>query len=583
MRGVILAGNRGTALFALADRFTKAALPVAGEPLLVHQIAFFRRAGVRRVAVVATAPAGDLAARVSAVRVPGMEVRYLEEERAGGTAGCLRLVREFAGGEPLLVLAGNTFVERLDLERLAAFHRERRAQVTVVAAAGNGAAAGLENLVVEPDGAVREVRVLHASKDQRRSLRPAGIYLLDPRALDAVPDRGYMDLKEQLLPEVKRRGGAVVAYTVSSGLHRVDRIGDYFRLNAAVLRNGYLADRNRARGRTEILDRVWAGPGVRVAPTAYLLGPVVLGEGCVVEPHAQIIGPASLGAGCHVGRSALVRESVLWDGVRCLPHSRVEQSVVAAAAVVRRNQRVIGSVLVRDGLAAAGLEADPPAPAETAAAGVPTGRALVAGLRRRVYAAAKRGLDVAGAAAGLVLLAPVLLAVAAAVKLDSPGPVIFGQRRCGRGGRTFTMYKFRTMVRDAERLQADLAHRNEVDGPMFKISKDPRVTRVGRFLRRSSLDELPQLVNVLKGEMSLVGPRPLRMEEMAFSPSWRDLRLRVRPGMTGLWQVSGRTRIAFDQWIAYDVEYIRNQSLWLDLKILWRTAVMVLRGAGRDA
>lgn len=133
------------------------------------------------------------------------------------------------------------------------------------------------------------------------------------------------------------------------------------------------------------------------------------------------------------------------------------------------------------------------------------------------------------------------------------------------------MIKFRSMVSKAEDLQQKLRSENEVDGPMFKISDDPRITRLGRFLRKTSLDELPQLISVIKGEMSLVGPRPLQMKEMKLNPGWRDLRLRVTPGITGLWQISGRTRVSFQEWIKNDVEYIRTQSFWLDMKILFRT------------
>jgi lipopolysaccharide/colanic/teichoic acid biosynthesis glycosyltransferase len=178
----------------------------------------------------------------------------------------------------------------------------------------------------------------------------------------------------------------------------------------------------------------------------------------------------------------------------------------------------------------------------------------------------------------LGLFSPLLVAVAALVKLDSDGPVFFLQRRCGKGGREFLMYKFRTMVADAESRRRHL--RNEVDGPMFKVTQDPRVTRIGRYLRMTSLDELPQLVNVLRGEMSLVGPRPLASEEMCVNSAWRETRLSVKPGITGLWQINGRATRQFSDWVRYDTEYVAGRSLLGDLKILVLTVPAVLRRRG---
>jgi exopolysaccharide biosynthesis polyprenyl glycosylphosphotransferase len=193
----------------------------------------------------------------------------------------------------------------------------------------------------------------------------------------------------------------------------------------------------------------------------------------------------------------------------------------------------------------------------------------------------KRLVDIVLSGLGLVAIIPVALVISAAIKLDSPGPVIFAQDRVGRGGQRFRFYKFRSMYTDAERRLSELTVHNEADGPVFKIRKDPRISKVGAFLRRTSLDELPQLVNVLKGEMSLVGPRPpLPREVEQYRPS--DLvRLSVKPGLTCLWQIRGRSTLGFDIWMEYDREYISRLSLWLDLSILVRTvwAVLSCRGA----
>jgi exopolysaccharide biosynthesis polyprenyl glycosylphosphotransferase len=192
----------------------------------------------------------------------------------------------------------------------------------------------------------------------------------------------------------------------------------------------------------------------------------------------------------------------------------------------------------------------------------------------------KRIFDVLVSALALAALAPLFLAIAVAIKLDSPGPVLFRQRRVGLHGRAFWLYKFRSMVQGAERMLADLQDRNEMDGPVFKMREDPRVTRVGRWLRRSSLDELPQFWNVLHGDMSVVGPRPPIPGEVKQYESWQRKRLAVRPGITCTWQISGRNEVEFEKWMQLDLHYIENWSLWHDLKIVLLTLPAVIRGRG---
>lgn len=193
----------------------------------------------------------------------------------------------------------------------------------------------------------------------------------------------------------------------------------------------------------------------------------------------------------------------------------------------------------------------------------------------------KRAIDILGAAAGLLIASPILIAAAIAIKLTSPGPVLFSQERFGWRKRRFRMLKLRTMVIDAEELQVGLEHENQAAGPVFKLRDDPRVTTVGRFLRKTSIDELPQLVNVLRGEMSLVGPRPLPVRDVSnFDSAYLMRRFSVLPGVTGLWQVSGRSELSFDQWVKLDLHYIDRWSLYLDLRILGQTIPAVVRARG---
>ena len=193
----------------------------------------------------------------------------------------------------------------------------------------------------------------------------------------------------------------------------------------------------------------------------------------------------------------------------------------------------------------------------------------------------KRPLDFVASTVGRVLLSPLFLVLAILVKLDSRGPVFFKQMRVGKDGREFEFYKFRSMVQDAEQMKKKLMHLNELEGPVFKISDDPRITSSGNFLRRTSLDELPQLFNVLRGDMSLVGPRPPLPAEVANYESWQRQKLAVLPGLTCLWQISGRNHIGFTEWMRLDIEYIRRQSFGVDVKILARTlpAVLTRKGA----
>lgn len=199
----------------------------------------------------------------------------------------------------------------------------------------------------------------------------------------------------------------------------------------------------------------------------------------------------------------------------------------------------------------------------------------------RVGQRLKRVFDLIAAAAGIVMLFPLLAMVALLVRVTSPGPVFYRSRYMGERGRTFICYKFRSMVENAEELKASVAHLNHMKGPAFKIRDDPRVTRIGRLLRKFSLDELPQLWNVLRGDMSLVGPRPPLPEEFARFSDWHKGKLAVKPGITCLWQINGRSEITdFDEWARLDVEYIESWSLWTDLKILVRTIPAVLHGRG---
>ncbi|AZV59000.1 exopolysaccharide biosynthesis polyprenyl glycosylphosphotransferase [Clostridium sp. AWRP] len=183
----------------------------------------------------------------------------------------------------------------------------------------------------------------------------------------------------------------------------------------------------------------------------------------------------------------------------------------------------------------------------------------------------KRIMDIIFSFVGIIAFFPIMFVVAVAIKLDSKGPIIFSQARVGKNGKIFKMYKLRSMTHDAEQLLDNLQHKNEMTGPMFKIKKDPRITKVGRFIRKTSLDELPQLFNVIKGEMSLVGPRPNLPKEVAKFTSQQKVKLLAKPGLTCYWQVMGRSNVDFEEWIRLDLKYIKDRSTLLDIKLIFKT------------
>jgi lipopolysaccharide/colanic/teichoic acid biosynthesis glycosyltransferase len=303
-------------------------------------------------------------------------------------------------------------------------------------------------------------------------------------------------------------------------------------------------------------------PTALIHPTAKLLGPVAVQQDAVIEADATIIGPAVLGAGSRVGTGAIVAQSLVGAGVEIVPGTTVTHRAVFHAGSLHfgasehddRDVRVSTPLTEETGEAESGS----------------------------VYLVIKEWFDRTAAFAALVCLSPLLLLLAILIKLDSRGPVFYADLRETIGGRQFHCWKFRTMRPGAAGEQWTLAQKNQMDGPQFKINGDPRITRLGRWLRKISLDELPQLFNVLAGEMSLVGPRPSPFRENQICVPWRQARLSVRAGITGLWQVARdeRRNGDFHQWIYYDLLYVQHLSWKVDAKILIAT-VLTFGGAGR--
>jgi lipopolysaccharide/colanic/teichoic acid biosynthesis glycosyltransferase len=302
----------------------------------------------------------------------------------------------------------------------------------------------------------------------------------------------------------------------------------------------------------------WVADDAEVAATARLYGPVIVQPRARIGAGAVVIGPAVIGAGAELGVDVLLSGAVVATTARVPDRAEVIERYVSASA---------GDDMAQVPITEAEPDAQDDEPLDMLAALPKAAR------RDRRYRSLKRAIDATLAAIGLLLLAPLLAVVAVIVRLTSPGPAFFGHEREGRGGRVFRCWKFRTMVDGAHALQRALYEQNKVDGPQFKMDSDPRVTPVGGFLRASNIDELPQLFNVLRGDMSLIGPRPSPFRENQICVPWREARLSVRPGITGLWQVCRHERDAgdFHQWIYFDTLYVRYRSLALDVRVFVAT------------
>jgi lipopolysaccharide/colanic/teichoic acid biosynthesis glycosyltransferase/NDP-sugar pyrophosphorylase family protein len=543
-----------------------------GQPLLHHLLNQLRGYGIREVAVSLSADGGRsdrLLVALSRLPPSDMMVRWQVDSGNRGAAGALKELEEFLSAGPALVLHASVWLDGFELDAMWQEHRERGSTVTMLLESRPRTWSDLHSVELDSDGVVRRYSNIHASRDKRSYLRPAGLYFIQPELLDFVERGRYVDLAEQLLGWLNEDGYLVRGYVAERPLQRFEDAAQYFSVNRQLMLQWWSELDWRGQGSAAVPDGIKVMEGARVAANALIVGPAFIGTDCVIEDGARIIGPALICDGTTVGPGALVRESVIWRGSSIGEGASVEYSLLTEHSRLQPAQRVLGALVEEAGVR---LLSGLGAPASSEGRG--QGGVSPAG-SRLLYFAAKRVLDIAVPLALLPVLIPVFLVTAIAIKLDSPGSVFFRQVRCGRGGREFSIWKFRTMVVNAEELYAQALGNNEVKGPMLKMKKDPRTTRIGVLLRRTSIDELPQLWNVLRGDMTLVGPRPLAMREMVWCPRWRDLRLRVKPGLTGLWQVSARGEFSFDGWIEHDIRYVKQQSLMLDLRILLKTALVL--------
>lgn len=583
-RAVILAGGPGSANFPLANTFPLLTFPMANRRTLIdNMLDFLVRVGIQDVAICVSSQGNSRQAISDAVNAgphANMNICWAVDEGFRGTAGPLKDLASFINGDPFLVVGPNLWLHRIDLPGILATHEHAAAAATVVIQPQPSNSRGLENVALTEDGQVKEFLLLHQSRDHRREMRPAGMYVFEPEVLDAIDPDGYVDIKEQLIPTLRERDQRVRAHLLDAPVQQIDSLEAYFMLCRRELMQRWSAERVGIPDLADSGDGIYVGANVHISPDAILVGPLTIEDDCIIDSGSRVVGPGVICRGTHIAADALIRESILWRNCTVEEGARVEYSVITTGCTISRKQQVMSTVVAVDTAWNSGINgATLPAGAAPKRRRTQDRDALQRTLRLgrwACYRACKRSLDIAVSALLLLMLMPLFVLIAIAIKFDSRGPVFFSQFRCGVRGRPFRMYKFRTMLDKAEQLQRELHDDRDTKGPMFKMQRDPRITRLGHILRKTSVDELPQLWNVLKGDMSLVGPRPLAMDEMAWSTKWRDIRLTVRPGITGLWQVNARDDPAFNSWLENDLDYVEHQSLLMDLKILLKTAQAVI-------
>jgi lipopolysaccharide/colanic/teichoic acid biosynthesis glycosyltransferase/ADP-glucose pyrophosphorylase len=545
--------------------FPKCFLPIANRPLLFYQAATLMSAGVERLILVVGAEQGQVTQRlVEQIRDLPIDIQCYGQEHIRGTAGSLKEIEHLLQTDRFLVMSSDLFLDA-DLKGLVDDHLGSKATATVAAASMEVPAWQMERIETDTQDLAKTIHRIHPAYSRRSKLRPVGLYLFEREALQFIPEEGVFDIKEQLITALYSHFHRTRVWTISTYCQNILSGTRYLAANADVLQNQVVFSQlKRYLPRVDVAVVAVGGhsAGVTVLP-------VVQAPSSTIDDGAMVIGPTAIGASCSISRNAIVNSSVLLDGCKVGAGAHLTGCVLGEGAVVP-DGATLHHVIIRSRTEKAEAEPLVVESTDIDASYLCPLQATVSSPMTKNSRFFKRVVDVVLSALVLIVLAPLMALIAIWIKLDSPGEVIFRQRRCGENGKEFTMYKFRSMVDNAEEVKREIQVLNEVDGPMFKLSKDPRTTRAGWILRVTNLDELPQLWNILVGDMSLIGPRPLSWDEMRFNPRWRDVRLSVPQGLIGLWQVKSHSKASFADWIRYDMEYVGNWSAWLDLKIFFK-------------
>jgi lipopolysaccharide/colanic/teichoic acid biosynthesis glycosyltransferase len=491
-------------------------------------------------------------------------------------------------GEPLYLIFHGERFPICDLNDAILVHRQNRCDATLIDFPRKVRKGGYdEKIHVDAEGRVKKVNRSYEEQEKENSLRvdrdwPV-IIVLSAEAMKALLEVSLPHRINQWPAAMLRAGLLVRGSTIPGRSFSLLDREHLFEMNELILRlkpqwlatAGSLVDQG---------EKIWVGKNVRIDSSANLLGPIAIGDDVEIGPDAVVVGPTTIGRGSKIGAGIVLKRSVVMPDTT-IAGATFKAHALSQAIVLGGDQPTIQALTPEQepasGIDLRSLSVDRPIRIETVLEGGTT--PALTGFRFKAFCAAKRVFDVIGAVIAILMTLPAYPFVMVAIWINSPGPIFYGAVRQGRGGKNFKCWKFRTMVVNADEIKRKLMIQNEVDGPQFKMKNDPRIFFVGRWLRKLNVDELPQFWNVLRGEMSVVGPRPSPEKENQMCPAWREARLSVRPGITGLWQVSRRRdrgETDFQEWIYYDVQYIKKQSIWLDLKIFLKT-FLVAAGGGQ--
>jgi lipopolysaccharide/colanic/teichoic acid biosynthesis glycosyltransferase/NDP-sugar pyrophosphorylase family protein len=571
MKAVIFVNGNDGELRPLTNGHPKYMLPVVNRPFLEYTLRVLRKSQIEDVILCLNEESRRIAEYFRDGSQWGVRIKYFSDAYRNGTGGCLKNLADELSDEPFYAIDGSLFIDG-DISSLLAFHQDGLHLATMGVAPRFAGMVSPVLMDLSPDQTIRTLSHAYGSDEGPATLTYCGISVFDPGILKLIPQNRYFDLKEQLVPDLARNGRGTRIFEFQGYWRKLERFEDFFAINRYVLFQQKM-DKNplhNSRG-----EGIWTEDGADISSEAQLLGPLVVGKGAVIEKNVRIIGPTAIGEGCRISEGSLVFDSVFLPRVSLARWSRVESCVMGRGTTIPQSFNCAQAVVTGDPIQQAEynlISRD----IKLRYLFLSRPSLYMRRLQHNLYLKVKSFSDFLGSLVGLVLCAPLFLLISVAIKLDSKGPIFFRQSRCGKEGKEFCLYKFRSMIENAEGMQGELLKQNESDGPMFKVSRDPRLTRVGRLLRKFSLDEIPQLINILKGEMSFVGPRPLEMKEMRFDPAWRDIRLKVKPRITGLWQIHGRYEGNFRHWVRHDTNYVKNRSLWLDIRILVKTIKVII-------
>ena len=539
-------------------------LPLGPRTVLAAFVERLTRFGADEIFVIPTFEAGDdYRHRMKSIAPARVEICPLSRQR--------ELIENYEGGDIIAAFDARYWPRSpwVISELLSTCVTERTAVQGVSSLGGatdfSSSDQSTERVVLDEAGQIKRIRRLYdkIAWSPRAGWGVCGV-IAPQQSVDTGPLYPIGKTRERMLTE----GMASRDYPIKGPVFDLSDPGEALRLNQDVVA-AEVKKHTVCAGYVRHGSETLLGESCQLSPSARVVGPVILKSHSRVDAGATLLGPCVIGHGARVRRDALVAQSVLLDNGELAENAKL----VRAFGLGESNGQCPGDPeapgeSVHQGLLASRwpqkieLDPEPGAPSPPQLQGTGT------------YLAVKRAVDVVASLIGILLLLPVLPFIILLIKRDSPGPVFFTAKREGLNGRDFPCLKLRTMRVGADKQQRALYERNEVDGPQFNVENDPRITRVGRWLRRCNIDELPQLLNVLLGHMSLVGPRPSPFRENQICLPWRAARLSVRPGITGVWQLCRRHREEsdFNQWIYYDIAYVRHFGFWLDMKILFYTA-----------